>query len=117
MPFADELIGTATVVGLAKRLKATDPTRSWSAVRTSAKRLDGLGLSERARTIRDALLSDGPTDYWEFDALIRGALTDPGFTGWMTWPVTEAVATLATREHPAAARDHPEFEAGLGLLA
>jgi 3-methyladenine DNA glycosylase AlkC len=114
MPFADELIGTATVVALAKRLKAADPTRPWSAVRKSAKHLDGLGLSERARAIRDALLSDGPADYWEFEALIRAALTDPGFTGWMTWPVTEAVATLATGEDQ---EDHQKFEAGLELLS
>jgi 3-methyladenine DNA glycosylase AlkC len=115
MPFADELIGAATVAGLAKRLSIAAPDRSWSAVRTSgkAKTLAGLGLSERARAIRDALLSDGPADYGEFEALIRTALRDPAFTGWMIWPVSEAVATLATQPGDRGQR----FEAGLQLLS
>jgi 3-methyladenine DNA glycosylase AlkC len=112
MPFADELIGTAAAAGLVERLAIAAPERSWSAVRRAGrpKALARLGLSERARSLRDALLSDGPAEYSQFEALIRTALSDPAFTGWMTWPVTEAVATLATDDP-----DH--LEAGLELLA
>ena len=122
MPFADELIGAPTVAELARQLSAAAPERSWSTVRRvgTVKSLSGLGLSERARAVRDALLSDGPADYWPFQELIRTALRDPAFTGWMIWPVTEAVATLATRGEPVDPGDPApggEFEAGLELLS
>src|SRR5690349_9522422 len=103
MPFADELLGPPAVAALVQRLTIAAPERSWATVRRSGRAtlLGGLGLSERARAVRDALLADGPADYWQFQELIRRALADPAFTGWMLWPVTEAVATLATTAHEA----------------
>jgi 3-methyladenine DNA glycosylase AlkC len=43
------------------------------------------------------------------EKIFRAALDDAEFTGWMTWPVTEAVAVRAV--------EAGEFEAGLALLA
>jgi 3-methyladenine DNA glycosylase AlkC len=112
MPTADELLGARAVADLADVLALVAPDRSWATVRHSRTVLDGQGLSERARAVRDALLADGPAGYPEFEALIRAALEHEAFTGWLIWPVSEAVATLAT-----ASSEPDGFEAGLSLLA
>jgi 3-methyladenine DNA glycosylase AlkC len=112
MPFADELLGAPAVRNLAAVLARIAPDRPWAGVRRSARTLADLGLSDRARSVRDALLADAPDGYGNFQALIRAALPDGAFTGWMIWPVTEAVATLAAAD-PASA----EFDDGLALLA
>jgi 3-methyladenine DNA glycosylase AlkC len=132
MPTADELLGAREVAELADVLTAVAPDRSWSTVRQAGSALDGQALSDRARAVRDALLADGPAGYREFQALIRVALEDAAFTGWMIWPVSEAVATLATAATEAPLESKPKskpkpvkrkspepaaFEAGLALLA
>jgi len=99
MPTAEEMLSTAAVRSLAKILDA--PT-----VRTVE--LTGASFSERGRLVRDALLTDLPTAYGSFERAIRKAMKDPGFTGWMIWPVTEAVAVRAV---PGA------FDQGLALVA
>ncbi|MFK3979155.1 hypothetical protein ACI2K4_02125 [Micromonospora sp. NPDC050397] len=127
MPTADELISTRTVAGLVGVLTAAAPDRTWETVAASGTALAGLSLSERAQAIRDALLADLPGDHPGAAAIVEAALGDPAFTGWMIWPVTEAVAVLALGgPHPRGGpveqkpRDRSEagdFEAGLGLLA
>jgi len=99
MPTAEEMLSTAAVRSLAKILDA--PT-------IRAVRLTGASFSERGRLVRDALLADLPTAYGSFERAIRKAMRDPQFTGWMIWPVTEAVAVRAV---PAA------FDKGLALVA
>lgn len=100
MPTAEEMLSTAAVAGLGAILAA--PT-------VVAVELTGTTFSERGRLVRDALLIDLPTPYDEFDRVIRKALTDDAFTGWMIWPVTEAVATRAVSARA--------FDDGLALLA
>jgi 3-methyladenine DNA glycosylase AlkC len=112
MPTADELIGTTTVTHLVRVLRSRSPRNRWSTVAASGATLTGLALGQRAQAIRDALLADLPETYRPSAAILRDALADPSFTGWMIWPVTEAVAVRAL-----ASPEAGDFEAGLGLLA
>lgn len=114
MPTADELLSAATIRALADVLTEARPGGgSWPQVRAAADRFPALGLSERARLGRDAILSDLPGGYRPLAELTRAALHDPRLTGWMIWPLTEAVATAAT----APGSKDPDFEDGLALLA
>ena len=107
MPTADELLNAAAVTGLARVLSVDAP-----AVLDAATRLDGLGLRERTDLVHDALLADLPDSYAKFEAVIRKALRDSGFTGWMIWPVTEAVTSRALEAGTGEA-----FDRALALLA
>ncbi|TWD75082.1 3-methyladenine DNA glycosylase AlkC [Kribbella amoyensis] len=109
MPTAEEMLSTASVVALGACLRRADPANRFARVRTVPPELAAASFSERGRLVREALLADLPEDFASLDRVIRAALPDPAFTGWMIWPVTEAVAVRAV------ARD--EFEAGLVLLA
>ncbi|QUQ62552.1 DNA alkylation repair protein [Kutzneria sp. CA-103260] len=99
MPTAEEMLSTAAVRSLARILDA--PT-------VRAVKLTGASFSERGRLVRDALLADLPTAYGQFERAIRKAMKDPAFTGWMIWPVTEAVAVRAVPNG---------FDQGLALVA
>jgi 3-methyladenine DNA glycosylase AlkC len=106
------LLGAPVVAQLIKSLASAAPEHSPTALRHVAAGFSGLSLSERARALRDALLSDLPADYASFVAVVERALReDPQFTGWLIWPVSEAVATLATTS------EESDFEAGLDVLA
>ncbi|WP_175407710.1 DNA alkylation repair protein [Streptomyces sp. TRM64462] len=107
MPLADELLGAATVDALADRLTRALDGRPADAVRRCATALDGLSFSARTAAVRDAVLTDLPDAYPDFERVLRTALDDPGFTGWMTFPVNEAVAV----------RGLDVFEPALDLLA
>lgn len=109
MPTAEEMLSTASVVALGACLGAVAPELEWAATRAVSKQLAGATFSERGRLVRDALLTDLPPGFAPLDKIFRAALEDPAFTGWMTWPVTEAVAVRAVEEG--------EFEPGLELLA
>jgi 3-methyladenine DNA glycosylase AlkC len=112
VPFAEELVSIKCIEELGELLAATAPARSWAATRAVPATLAALGLSDRVRAVRDALLADLPAEYADSEAVIDRALRDPRFTGWMIWPVTEALANRAlTSGEPGA------FDAGLGLLA
>ncbi|MEU2422110.1 DNA alkylation repair protein [Streptomyces sp. NPDC007851] len=113
MPTADELISPDSIRRLAAVLQEAAPTASrWRAVAGSARALGPLGLSERARSVGEALLTDCDGDYERLARAVRQALTGTGLTGWMIWPVTEAVATAATASGTAG-----HFDDGLDLLA
>ncbi|MBW1596629.1 DNA alkylation repair protein [Streptomyces sp. JJ38] len=107
MPSADELLGAETVADLARCLAragdgiAAQETRGCGAV------LEGLSFTERVTLIRNAVLADLPSDYPAFADVLRVALRDGDFTGWMIFPVTEAVAV----------RGRDAFEPALALLA
>lgn len=109
MPTADELLNATAVQGLIKCLAKASPGQDLGALRKSAKALDGLSLSERKDVVRDALLSDLPAGYEPIESLVRTALVDPRFTGWMIWPVSETVTARAL--------GNDSFDAGLALLA
>ena len=112
MPTADELLGVAVVADLAGCLeRATGDTRL-ALVRGSSSEFDGMSLGERTRVVRDAMIAELPEDFPVFAEIIRRALAEETFTGWMIWPVTEAVAVSATRSGRLA-----DFDDGMALLA
>ncbi|PRY67254.1 3-methyladenine DNA glycosylase AlkC [Glaciihabitans tibetensis] len=90
---------------------STSPIR-WTALEAAAAGVDGLSLRERSDLVSGALVVDLPGDYATVAAVFRGALASPEFTGWMMWPVTETVATLALGSD-----DPADFEDGLTLLS
>lgn len=104
----NELINGEAVMSLTGQLQRIDPGRSFDKVVASIGELDPLNLRARSDLISDALIADLPDGYAEVAAMFRKALADPGFEGWMLWPVTETVTRLAVRE---------DFEDGLRLLA
>lgn len=106
MPTADELLGASVVDDLVTCLGGRLPSTS-----ATAAEFDGLSLSDRTRRVRDALLTELPGTYAPFEKKIRSALRKKSFTGWMIWPVSEAVAVRATSEGA------EQFDAGLALLA
>lgn len=112
MPFADELFSAKSVASLAACLRDADPGRDWHAVESSAAGFAEQGLAERVRAVEAALLADLPADYDAAAGIFRRALGDGTFSGWMIWPVTEAVASRAL-----ASSDERDFEDGLRLLA
>lgn len=117
MPTADELISPAAIGRLARLLRQTPPeTSKWKTVAASAAVLGPLALGERARTVADAILTDTGDDYDILAAAARRTLAEEDLTGWMIWPVTEAVATAATAGDAATA-DRAHFDDGLNLLA
>ncbi|GAA0924797.1 DNA alkylation repair protein [Kribbella koreensis] len=109
MPTAEEMLSTAAVVALGACLRRAAPSLELATVAAAPAELAGLAFSERGRLVRDALLADLPTEYGAMEKIFRAALDDPGFTGWMIWPVTEAVAVRAVADD--------ELEAGLALIA
>ncbi|OZF54852.1 DNA alkylation repair protein [Rhodococcus sp. 14-2470-1b] len=116
MPTADELLGAGVVTDLVRHLGGRMPTTL-----ATTREFDGLSLSDRTRVVRDALLEELPAAYAPFEKKIRTALKKSTFTGWMIWPVTEAVAVRATTSGPE--KEAPEtadtatFDSGLALLA
>jgi 3-methyladenine DNA glycosylase AlkC len=89
MPWADELLGSETVSALADRLVGAGAVADRT--RACADALDGLTFSGRVAAVRDAVLADLPNGFGPFADVLRAALRDPGFTGWMIWPVAESV--------------------------
>ncbi|MBB5836860.1 DNA alkylation repair protein [Kribbella italica] len=103
------MLSTESVVALGKILRAVEPGLEFAALRGVPVELAGMAFSDRGRLVRDALLADLPAGYAPADKLFRAALARDDFSGWMIWPVTEAVAVRATAAG--------SFEEGLELLA
>jgi len=91
----NELIDRNAVMSLRGHLTRAAPGRSFDQVERAVTGLDPLNLRARSDLISDALVADLPDDYPEVAAIFRRAIDDPGFDGWMLWPVTETVARLA----------------------
>ncbi|HEX7825360.1 MAG TPA: DNA alkylation repair protein [Mycobacterium sp.] len=112
MPTADELLSTDAVLGLAQILGAASPPRTrWTAVQSSIGEFSSQTLTQRVAVVSAAILHDGP-NYRELASVVRRALGDVDLTGWMIWPLTEAIAAAAT-----AGGDPGEFDDGMDLLA
>ena len=112
MPTADELLSTDAVLGLAQILGAASPPRTrWTAVQFSVGEFSSQTLTQRVAVVSAAVLHDGP-NYPELASIVRRALGDVDLTGWMIWPLTEAIAAAAT-----AGGDPGEFDDGMDLLA
>jgi 3-methyladenine DNA glycosylase AlkC len=107
VPSADELLGAATAADLARCLTRAGDEISAQQTRRCGAALGGLSFTERVTLIRNAVLADLPADYPAFADVLRAALRNSDFTGWMIFPVTEAVAV----------RGLDAFEPALALLA
>ncbi|GAB2842379.1 DNA alkylation repair protein [Actinocorallia aurea] len=112
MPFAEELLGREAVAGLAAVLDGIGRRPAAAAVRAVGPALEGMALRPRSDALCAALLGGLPSGHVGMRETVRAALRDPAFTGWMTWPVTEAVVSRALEEGTSEA-----FDEGLGLLA
>ena len=112
MPFADELLGSDAVLGLAEVIEAAAPGTAAENVRSSAGSLAPLALRDRAHLVKDAVLADAPGTVDDLAVLVRRCLHDESFTGWMIWPVTEAVSARAI-----AARSDAALDTALDLQA
>jgi len=113
----NELLNAAAVTALNNQLEAAAPGTAWTALVAARTGVDGLSLRARSDLISAALISDLPDDYRTVAAVFRRALagasdSPAGFTGWMIWPVSETVTTLAL-----ASTDPDAFDDGLALLA
>ena len=115
----NELIDADSVAGLRRHLARASPGSALDRLAGVEQLLAGLdperaeALSLRARTdlVSDALLSDLPGGYDATAAVVRRALADESFGGWVIWPVGETVTSRVL----AASADR--FDDGLELLA
>ncbi len=108
MPTADELLNAHTTEALADVMTVAGAPPA-AALRGCGARLDGLTFSQRVTAVKEAVLADLPDDYPNFATVVRAARRQPGLTGWMTFPLNEAVAERALA--------HRVFEPALALLA
>jgi len=115
MPTADELLSRETVQDLIACLDRAAPGRPLPALQAVEPALADLAFGERVAAVRDGVLADLPEGYAAFDAILRAALDDPAFRGWMIWAVADAVALRAVAAWEGG--DDPAFDAGLALLA
>lgn len=102
----DELVGEHSITQLADVLAAADPGNSFAAVRGAANELSALTLSERARTVARAILDDVSNDGDRLSRVIRAALQNEEFEGWVLWPVGLAASWNAVGAGSAAAFDN-----------
>lgn len=107
----DELLNRDVITQLASLLEGAGSKRLRT-VRAAASTVDGRNLRSRVDRVRDALLTDLPTEYAAVDQLVRDAYLQPEFTGWMLWPVTEVITTRAI-----AADQESTFDEGMAALA
>lgn len=108
----DELINPTVIGELARSLEDAAPGFEARALRGATKTVIGRRLRDRVDAVRDAILEDASDEFSEFERSIRAALDQPHFTGWMIWPVTEAVSTRAL-----VGRSTSDFDSGMDLLA
>lgn len=113
MPFADELIGVSVAERLHRAIRQAAPGADLTHLDDARLHLGPLSLRERADLLRDALLDGVPGSYGALASVVRDAQEDTdGFTGWLIWPVTGAVAERAIQENTTRA-----FDDALTLLA
>jgi len=94
----NDLLGPAEVEALGRSLVQASGQRSWPALVAAADQLEPLPLRARADLLAEAMLSDLDSGYDRTAAVLRAALEDDAFAGWMIWPVGEAAVTLALQD-------------------
>lgn len=110
MGVMDELIDARAVERLGRLLR--EQGVEVAALHDAGQAVDGNRLRQRVDIVRDALLADLPRGYDETAAAVRAALDDVDFTGWMLWPVSEAVVARAL-----ATGLERDFDDAMALLA
>lgn len=95
----NELINRQGVDSLAGVLTMAAPGTEWPGLAVAATTLDELSLRERTDSVSGALLHDlqllPGAGYATAAGIFRRSLHNPGFTGWILWPVSEAAVTMA----------------------
>ncbi|AUI50093.1 DNA alkylation repair protein [Arthrobacter crystallopoietes] len=94
----NDLLGPEAVEGLRVALGQGSLRSGWSALGAAEAKLEPLSLRARCDLLAAALLSDLDVGYGQAADVIRTALNDESFTGWMIWPVSEAAVTLALQD-------------------
>ncbi|WP_047690750.1 DNA alkylation repair protein [Kocuria sp. ZOR0020] len=112
MPTADQMLGTSTVEALARMITLVTPQQPAEHLNAVPAALDGQPMRARVDLVSHALLKDLGPD--RLVATIREAATahPQDFSGWMIWPVTEAVAHNAV-----ATGSERTFQEALDVLA
>ncbi|QIK64364.1 DNA alkylation repair protein [Leucobacter viscericola] len=111
MSMTDELLGERSVTQLAEMLVAADPGSSFATTRQAASQLESLTLSERARAVARAILRDVSDDRDHLSRVVRSALQNDEFEGWVLWPVGLAASWSAVGAGSTAA-----FDNGMDLM-
>ncbi|PPF42214.1 DNA alkylation repair protein [Pseudoclavibacter sp. AY1F1] len=112
MPFADELLGRPQATQMTDLLESAAGGRVLAATREATDELTDLALGARSSHLAASLLADLPVPYGEFAAIIRRGLESPALTGWMVWPVSNAVSAASIADGSDSA-----FDDGMQLLA
>lgn len=112
MPFADELLGHQQASTMIDLIEAHADGRQLTHTRSTIAELDDLALGARSSHLAASLLTDLPVPYPEFAAIVRRSLESAALTGWMVWPLSNAVSAAAIADGGEAA-----FEDGMQLLA
>ncbi len=107
----DDLLGPAEVAGLYRSLTSAAPAPGLEGLLSAGAQLEPLSLRARTDLLAEALTGAYPA-YVKAAAAYRAALADPGFKGWVMWPVTESAVTLALASSSTA-----DFDDALALLA
>ena len=105
----NELLDRTAIARLSSSLRSAAPELDFAATDAAADDLGDLALRARSDLLAAALLRDLPDDYPAIAAIVRRALEQPGFRGWLIWPIGEAVTTAALADDALAD--------GLALLA
>ncbi len=108
----DELINPGLVDHLGSAVTAVEPSLELPALTLARSALEGRRLRDRVDLVRDALRADLPGGFPAAERIVDGALSVPGFSGWMIWPVTEFVTARALEDGST-----PAFDAGMALLS
>ena len=108
----DELINPGVVRALTNSLTAASSSFSGRALGELEAELRDQRLRDRVDLVRDALIADVPGGFAEMGDLVTRALKHVDFSGWMIWPVTEAVSRTALM-----AGSVHDFDKGMDLLA
>lgn len=107
----DELLGEQNIERLASILTGAAPGNPFTATRVAGGHLTALTLSERARTVARAILSDVNEDPERLSRLVRSALQSEEFEGWVLWPVGLAASWSAI-----ASGHNSGFDNGMELM-
>lgn len=113
MPTADEMLGRSTVADLTRMLDAAAPEKPQHLL-DAADQLQDLPMRKRVDLVAQALAQDIGPGYTPLAAAIRETASShpQDFSGWLIWPVTEAVANAAVADGTEAV-----FQDALDLLA
>jgi hypothetical protein len=100
MGVMNELIDPQAVGRLVRILAEATPAVRWARTAAAAAGLGDLNLRARTDLVAGTLVADvtewsGGKEYTTAAGSFRAALSNPEFTGWILWPVSEAAVSLA----------------------